>query len=228
MAFDLLTALRAWKSPSVNGRGSSAGSEPVEVFIDVDNIDALHQPVNLNIHHHEELVARSEDQLVHWEAIMASPSLDERVSKLRSWYWDCIDDMEDRAAAAGRGDAVHKLDLSTLCHDITAADRVMFFGGSSLNILQRLIEQGVAGKLQCYVQAVRGFFPACFYFSFFPPSEKEQPVVLALFDDVRVACMYMLCKGCTVAQCWQCHCLILRSCMMRCSPCYRHGTVVLT
>ncbi len=140
MALDLATAINSWSAASA------------EVYLDVDDHDDLQQPVNLNIHHHEELAARTPEELEDYYQIIEEP-YHQRVEDLRLWYRRCIDSLQEHAAQ--KGNSVHDLDLDWLCEEIKAANKVMFFGGSSLSVLDRLIDRGVANRLQCYLQAVR-------------------------------------------------------------------------
>lgn len=129
---------------------------PVEFFIDYESLEEIHNPVNLNFHHHEELVPRSEEELKSYESILAEP-LERRVESLRGWYGSCIERAERRKE--NQGSSVRALDFDALCNTIKAAKSVRFFGGSSLRILQRFIQRGVANKLQCHLQVVSKFDP---------------------------------------------------------------------
>jgi hypothetical protein len=122
--------------------------------LDVDTLDSLKNPVNLNVHYHEELVARTQKELESYQVIMTVP-LPERVEQVRGWYRECIEAQEE--AAKQKGNSLCNIDLDSLCATIKSAKTVMFFGGSSLGILQRLIQRGVASNMQCFLQAVRKY-----------------------------------------------------------------------
>ncbi|KAM5353438.1 hypothetical protein ACJ41O_000088 [Fusarium nematophilum] len=122
---------------------------PVEIFIDLDGIGELHNPVNLNFHRQEELVARSEDELLSYQTIMSEP-FPQRVESLREWYRGCIETAEHEVG--NRGNSIQPLVLDSLCDAITAAESVQFLGGSSLGILQRFIQKGVANSVECHLQ----------------------------------------------------------------------------
>lgn len=125
---------------------------PVNVFLDVDTLDDIENPMNLNLHYHEELVARNKEELRDYQAIMDEP-YPQRVQGLRWWYHTCIQSLEKRAAE--KGNAVRNLDLSSLCKKLKAANSVKYFGGASLGFLQRLIHRDAVSNIQCCMQAVR-------------------------------------------------------------------------
>ncbi|KAI0545600.1 hypothetical protein F4679DRAFT_560570 [Xylaria curta] len=128
---------------------SHGSSDPVDVFLDVDALDSIENPVNLNVHHHEELVARKQEELESYQAIMNEP-YPQRVQDLRGWYQKCIKSLEK---TADEGKAVSDLDFVSLCEKVKAAKSVKFFGGASLGLLQRLIHENAASNIQCYLQA---------------------------------------------------------------------------
>ncbi|KAJ4309293.1 hypothetical protein N0V84_011584 [Fusarium piperis] len=127
---------------------------PVEVLMDLDGFDDLHNPVNLYFHRQEELVARNEEELLRYENIMEKEkeeeSLPERVESLRGWYKTCIKTAEEEVG--GNGNSVEKLVLDSLCETIKSAESVLFLGGASLGILQRFIDKGVADRVNCHLQ----------------------------------------------------------------------------
>ncbi|KAI0183110.1 hypothetical protein EV127DRAFT_447902 [Xylaria flabelliformis] len=137
VALDLLNFL---------GHGSG---DPIDVFLDVDTLDSIENPVNLNVHHHEELVARNREELEGYQVIMNKP-YPQRVQDLREWYHKCINSLE---TTADEGRAVRNLDFVSLCEKVKAAKSVKFFGGASLGLLQRLIHEGAASNIQCSLQA---------------------------------------------------------------------------
>ncbi|KAJ4185137.1 hypothetical protein NW755_008580 [Fusarium falciforme] len=122
---------------------------PVEVFIDLDGFEEVHNPVNLFFHRQEELVARSEKELLRYGNIMEEP-LPQRLDSLREWYKACTKTAEK--AIGGMGNSVKQLALDSLCETIKSAESVLFLGGASLGILQRFIDKGVADKVKCHLQ----------------------------------------------------------------------------
>ena len=139
LALDFLSCLGEWTDSSV------------DVYLDVDTLDTLENPVNGNMHYHEELVARTVEELKRNQEIMAEP-YPQRLVNLRDWYQGCVAPLE--AEASRRGNSVRDLDIEWLCDEIKSAKDVKFFGGSSLGILKRLHQKGVAKDMQCYLQAV--------------------------------------------------------------------------
>lgn len=125
------------------------------MFTDVESLNSIQNPVNLNMHHQEELIARFEDEIRKHQTIMKEP-LDQRVESLRKWYQECIQRAENRSDI--HGSEVRPLDYEKLCEEIKAAKSVKFFGGSSLNILERFINSGIANKVDCHMQVVRIIF----------------------------------------------------------------------
>ncbi|KAJ4127287.1 hypothetical protein NW754_013714 [Fusarium falciforme] len=122
---------------------------PVEVFIDLDGFEEVHNPVNLFFHRQEELVARSEKELLRYGNIMEEP-LPKRLDSLREWYKACTKTAEQEIG--GAGNSVKQLALDSLCETIKSAESVLFLGGASLGILQRFIDKGVADKVKCHLQ----------------------------------------------------------------------------
>ncbi|KAL6364678.1 hypothetical protein LRP88_00648 [Fusarium phalaenopsidis] len=122
---------------------------PVEVFIDLDSFEEVHNPVNLFFHRQEELVARSEKELLRYGNIMDEP-LPQRLDSLREWYKTCTKAAEKEIG--GVGNSVKQLEIDSLCETIKSAESVLFLGGASLGILQRFIDKGVADKVKCHLQ----------------------------------------------------------------------------
>ncbi|KAI1110050.1 hypothetical protein F5Y14DRAFT_455441 [Nemania sp. NC0429] len=122
---------------------------PVNVFLDVDALDDIENPMNLNLHYHEELVPRSKEELESYRDIMNEPHA-QRVKDLRGWYKRCIESLEKTKL---EGHTISNLDLVWLCEKVKAANSVKYFGGASLGFLQRLIRAGAAGNVQCCLQA---------------------------------------------------------------------------
>lgn len=139
----------------------------VRVLIDYDSLDELENPVNLNVHFHEELVTRSEDEVAAYQAIVGGDDADDaeltaagepettRLEKLRDWYRSCI--ATGSEITNQRDSRVDPLDFDDLCRTIRAAGNVRFLGGSSLRILQRFIKEDIAPRIQCHLQVVSSF-----------------------------------------------------------------------
>lgn len=140
-AWDFATCLAKWSGSAV------------EVFIDIESLSEIENPVNLNLHHHEELVTRSKEEVDQYEAIRRNADLSQRRDSLRDWYKECI--LRSKASNQENGTTVNPLDFSLLRDEIQNSNDVRFMGGSSLRILRRFIETGVAHKIQCNLQVVR-------------------------------------------------------------------------
>ncbi|KAI8648916.1 hypothetical protein NCS56_01508500 [Fusarium sp. Ph1] len=119
------------------------------VFIDLDGFKEVHNPVNLFFHRQEELVARSEKELLSYGNHMDKP-LPQRLDSLREWYKTCTKTAEKEIG--GIGNSVKELELDSLCETIKSAESVLFLGGASLGILLRFINKGVADKVKCHLQ----------------------------------------------------------------------------
>ncbi|KAF5024995.1 hypothetical protein F66182_2946 [Fusarium sp. NRRL 66182] len=137
--------LTAWDFASCLAQWSNAANE---VLVDFESLEEIENPVNLNFHHHEELVNRSKEELKSYDDILAEP-FPQRTQSLRTWYEKCVSRME---LEGNSKTSVGSLDLTSLCDAIKAAASVRFFGGSSLRILRQFLDQGVAGKIQCHLQ----------------------------------------------------------------------------
>jgi DNA-binding MurR/RpiR family transcriptional regulator len=121
---------------------------PIEAFLDIESLHELENPVNLHLHHHEELISRSLEELEEYAAIMQAP-IEERVPSLRAWYARCTERAERVCA-----EPIRELDFEKLCATIQRAKNVQFFGGSSCRILRQLDERGLSGKIECNIQMV--------------------------------------------------------------------------
>jgi hypothetical protein len=133
--------------------------EPVYIYIDFDSLEEVQNPVNLNVHVHEELFTRSPKEFAAYQSIMsdAEPVADPatRHERLRAWYEDCLATaLETTSNSRSKVDA---LNFDGLCQMITEAKSVSFIGGSSLRILRQFIETGIAHKIRCYLQVVSLF-----------------------------------------------------------------------
>lgn len=141
---------------------------PVRVLIDYESLDELQNPVNLNVHFHEELVGRYQEEISDYQAIIeeedadadadtddaegtgAERTLGRRVDRLRDWYRECITKASE--ITNERDSRVDRLNFKELCRTIRAAGSVRFLGGSSLRILRRFIDEGIADRIQCHLQ----------------------------------------------------------------------------
>ncbi|KAF5684739.1 hypothetical protein FCIRC_3822 [Fusarium circinatum] len=139
-ALDLATCLSEWSN--VN---------PVEILVDYKTLEHIENPVNLHMHHHEELVNRTEGELKDYYDILKKvlhPG--RRTDDLRGWYDKCIGNLERRKTLSNI--TVEELVLDNVLHRIRSAGSVNFFGGSSLRILQQFLDRGVANKVKCHLQ----------------------------------------------------------------------------
>ncbi|KAH8885283.1 hypothetical protein GQ53DRAFT_696167 [Thozetella sp. PMI_491] len=138
LALDFLNCLASWST------------SPVEVLLDVDALERIQSPANLKVHFHEELVARSNEEVENYYGIMNKRHV-QRIQQSRSWYRRCIETVE--ATTKPKGHSLRNLSLGSLCDTIKTARRALFLGGASLGLLQRLIQKGAAAKMHCYLQA---------------------------------------------------------------------------
>jgi hypothetical protein len=149
--------LTAWDFASCLAQWSNNASN--EVFVDFDSLQEIENPVNLNFHHHEELVNRSEDELKTYHDILTEP-FPQRTRSIRHWYEKCVRRIQQEGSSSNT--SIQPLDLDFICEGIKTAATVRFFGGSSLRILRQFLERGVAGKMKCHLQVVslrmRDFF----------------------------------------------------------------------
>ncbi|KAF4963091.1 hypothetical protein FSARC_8864 [Fusarium sarcochroum] len=137
-AWDFASCLVSWSNDARH-----------EVAIDFDSLDHIENPVNLNLHHHEELPHRSEDELATYHQIMADTS-PRRVGRLQDWYRKCATRKKNEHSKSRV--SIEALELQSLCDRITAAASVQFFGGSSPRILEQTLGKGVAKKMKCHLQ----------------------------------------------------------------------------
>ncbi|KAI0868313.1 hypothetical protein GGS24DRAFT_482790 [Hypoxylon argillaceum] len=137
VALDLLAFLRCWSS------------NPVDLFLDIDTLDDIEMPMNLNLHYHEELLARSQQELGEYNSIMQRP-YPQRIQPIRDWYDKCIQSLQH--SVIDKDHTVSNLNLSSLCEKVKAAKSVKFFGGASLGLLQRLIHEDAVSNIECCLQ----------------------------------------------------------------------------
>ncbi|KPA35560.1 hypothetical protein FLAG1_11732 [Fusarium langsethiae] len=139
--------LTAWDFASCLAEWSNNDSN--EVFVDFETLDEIRNPVNLNVHHHEELVNRSADELKAYDKILKEP-FSQRTQSLRNWYEGCIKRIEQEECNSNT--SVQPLNLNAVHDAIEAAASVRFFGGSSLRILRQFLDKGLAGRIKCHLQ----------------------------------------------------------------------------
>ncbi|KAI3400612.1 hypothetical protein diail_2324 [Diaporthe ilicicola] len=124
-------------------------------YIDVACLNKLASPINLKTHYHDELVARTAEELDKFRTIMEMPTseeseVEERRTQLRKWYSKALDRKEDEF---GGESPLKDLSYDYLFSEIRKHDRVIFFGGASLTVLQELLEkEPLLGKRIHYYQ----------------------------------------------------------------------------
>lgn len=142
VALDYLTTMRARCSH-------------FDTYIDVACLDKLASPINLKTHYHDELVARSAKELDDFRAIMQMPTsegpeVEERRTELRDWYSKAL---KRKREEFGGETPFKDLSYDYLFSEIRKHDRVIFFGGASLTVLQELLEREPSlGKKVHYYQ----------------------------------------------------------------------------
>ncbi|CAG9955487.1 unnamed protein product, partial [Clonostachys rosea f. rosea IK726] len=149
MAWDLANCLAQWS----NEFYGPFLAPKVEVLVDYDSLEELQNPVNLNLHYHEELVGRTTEEINDYKKLLnqeyRASNREEKTPE--GWYNDCIS--KQREGIKDQDTSVRGLDINSLCKTISAARTVRFMSGSSLRILRQFIEHKVAFKVDCYVQA---------------------------------------------------------------------------
>ncbi|KAF4961018.1 hypothetical protein FGADI_533 [Fusarium gaditjirri] len=139
-ALDLAACLSEWSN-----------NNPIEVLVDYETLEHIENPVNLHMHHHEELVNRTENELKNYYDILENVlHFGRRTDNLRGWYHKCIWRLEKDMKLSDI--SVDRLVLDKVLHRIQTAGSVRFFGGSSLRILQQFLDRGVASKIKCHLQ----------------------------------------------------------------------------
>ncbi|EMT62439.1 hypothetical protein ACKRZS_005299 [Fusarium odoratissimum] len=139
-ALDLATCLSEWSN-----------NNPIEVLVDYETLEHIENPVNLHMHHHEELVNRTENELKEYYDILKKVlHFGRRTDNLRGWYNKCIWRLEQDRKLSDI--SVERLVLDKVLNRIQTAGSVRFFGGSSLRILQQFLDRGVASKIKCHLQ----------------------------------------------------------------------------
>lgn len=126
-----------------------------EAYIDVACLDKLASPINLKTHYHDELVARSAEELKDFRGIMELPTseetqIEQRRTRLRQWYTKAL---ERKIEEFGGKSPFTQLSYDHLFSEIRKHDKATFFGGASLTVLQELIEKEPSlGKKVHYYQ----------------------------------------------------------------------------
>lgn len=115
-----------------------------DCYVDTACLDHLGSPINLKTHWHEELVFRTAGELKEFQHITAMPIDDEarveaRRDKLRKWYDRAIG--RKLADFGGQPPFKDLMDYGELFDKMENYDRVIFFGGCSLTILQQILER---------------------------------------------------------------------------------------
>ena len=114
-----------------------------EAYIDTACLKKLASPINLKTHYHDELVARSAEELKEFREIMEvdtseGPELEERKIRLQAWYKKAL---ERKQEEFGGESPFKKLSYDHLFSEIRKHDKATFFGGASLTVLQELLER---------------------------------------------------------------------------------------
>lgn len=143
LAMDYLTTMRA-------------RCKRFDSYLDVSCLDQLQIPINLKTHYHEELIARTADELGAFRKIMERPTDDEKVIErrkieLREWYSKALDRKRNEF---GGEYPVRDLDYDHLRDEIRRHDKTIAFGGASLTVLQEILkrEPGLGKKIEYYQQ----------------------------------------------------------------------------
>lgn len=127
----------------------------------VDNVclDHIDSPINLKTHWHEELVFRTAGELKQFQRITAmsidsQSEIEDRRDKLRCWYGEAI----RRKLGDFNNEEPYKdlTEYRTLFEEMRKYDRVIFFGGCSLTILEHILkeEPTLGKKVEYYQQGV--------------------------------------------------------------------------
>lgn len=134
-------------------------SRPFDAYVDIACLKDLESPINLKTHYHDELIARSAEELRKFQKITEMPTDNEEVienrrQKLRNWYDEALARKEDEFG--GKCPIKDMRDYSTLYDEIRNHDRTIFLGGASLTIVGHIIknEPALANKVEYYQQGV--------------------------------------------------------------------------
>lgn len=129
-----------------------------DAYVDVHCLDRLEIPINLKTHYHEELVARTADELQAFRNITKirtddddDEGMKQRRTDLQKWYSEAL----DRKKAEFGGEYPME-DLDSYDHlrdEIRKHDTTIAFGGASLTVLQEILEkEPLLGKKIHYYQ----------------------------------------------------------------------------
>ncbi|EGU73074.1 hypothetical protein FOXB_16417 [Fusarium oxysporum f. sp. conglutinans Fo5176] len=89
-ALDLASCLAEWSN---NGQN--------EVLVDYESLSDVENPVNLHVHHHEELPSRSAQEVRAYNSILGEVGdSDSRAVKMRDWYDMCIRRLENNTCTS--------------------------------------------------------------------------------------------------------------------------------
>ncbi|KAG7406957.1 hypothetical protein Forpe1208_v012979 [Fusarium oxysporum f. sp. rapae] len=174
-ALDLATCLSEWSN-----------NNPIEVLVDYETLKHIENPVNLHMHHHEELVNRTENELKeYYDILKKALHFGRRTDNLRGWYNKCIWRLEhDRKLS---DISVEQLVLDKVLNRIQTAGSVRFFGGSSLRILQQFLDRGVASKIKCHLQVGSCDMSANLFSNQFNIALNQQAAKIVLRRSVEFA-----------------------------------------
>ena len=127
-----------------------------DAYIDVHSLDRLEIPINLKTHYHDELVARTSEELQKFRGIMEKPTddnieIERRRTELREWYSKALNRKKDEFdGECPLGD----LNYDHLMDEIRNHDKTIAFGGASLTVLQEILEKepSLGEKIKYYQQ----------------------------------------------------------------------------
>lgn len=134
-----------------------------DCYVDNACLDHLESPINLKTHWHEELVFRTAEELKEFQVITEMPiqnttQIEARRNELRDWYKKAVKRKTEEFG--GESPFKNLKDYGILFDEMRKHDRVVFFGGCSLTILQHILrleleEPALAHKVEYYQQGVR-------------------------------------------------------------------------
>ncbi|PSS00887.1 hypothetical protein BD289DRAFT_501132 [Coniella lustricola] len=119
-------------------------SRPFVTYVDGVAWDHLESPINLKTHYHEELVFRTAEELNSFRTITEKPvdtesQIEGRRNDLRKWYEKAI---ERKLKDFGSESPLKNLEsYDVLFDEMDKYERIVFFGGCSLTILQHILEK---------------------------------------------------------------------------------------
>lgn len=129
-----------------------------DAYIDVHCLERLEIPINLKTHYHDELVARTAEELDNFRQIMGpepgdvdEQEMQRRRNELRHWYDGALDRKKKEFGGAS---PLKDLDYDHLRSEIRTHDKTVVFGGASLTALQEILEKEpqLGGKIHYYQQ----------------------------------------------------------------------------